>query len=355
MKAQIKYFLKTVAVTVSFLLVFAMLMQLTSMIFMPKKDKSEDGMIDYISSGFKGEPDNTLDVFLIGNSDLYRGIIPMDFWKDYGFTSFVCGLPAQTGAAALVKLRKALKKQTPKVVVIETDMLLGIENENTKGRYLKRFLNKTKEIFWEFDDSNYNDGLGTGISYKFPIVRYHSRWDELTMNDIKEPMNSYNFAGKGHIVSVDTKPYLGGFDYMAKTDDRAKMSKRQSKCLKRMLEICKDRNIAVVLLELPSATSWSYAKHNTIADIAKENNIPFVDYNIDNFAQTNFNWETDTKDGGDHLNIYGAEKITRHFGEFLQSNYELVNRKEDAAYDHWNSDTKRFENIKIEALEKENK
>lgn len=350
MKAKIKYFLRTIVHTVCFLLVFTVLLQIGSMIFMPKFEKPEDGMIDYISSGFKGEPDNSLDVFLVGNSDLYRGIIPMDFWSEYGFSSFVCGLPAQKGGAALKKLDLALKKQNPKLVVVETDMFFGVENERTKGKYFKNTLKKVKEIFWEFDDSNFNDGLGTAISYKFPLIRYHSRWDELTHDDIKQPKKSYYYSGKGYVLSDTVKPYMGGFDYMKPTEKRAKLSKHQFRMLNSIVKLCEKNQIKLVFLELPSASSWSYEKHNAMSDYAKQKGIPFIDYNTDIVKETGFSWETDTKDGGDHLNLFGAQKITKHFGKYLQENYDIKNNKDNPDYFHWNDDFKRFNEDKSNIL-----
>ena len=32
-------------------------------------------------------------------------------------------------------------------------------------------------------------------------------------------------------------------------------------------------------------------------------------------------WSTDTYDGGVHLNVYGAEKLTRYFGEYLNEHF----------------------------------
>ena len=42
-------------------------------------------------------------------------------------------------------------------------------------------------------------------------------------------------------------------------------------------------------------------------------------------------WQTDTYDGGAHLNVYGAEKLTSYFGAILRDVYGLDDRTSDAA------------------------
>ena len=37
-------------------------------------------------------------------------------------------------------------------------------------------------------------------------------------------------------------------------------------------------------------------------------------------------WQTDTYDGGAHLNVYGAEKLTSYFGAILRDRHGLQSR-----------------------------
>ena len=40
--------------------------------------------------------------------------------------------------------------------------------------------------------------------------------------------------------------------------------------------------------------------------------------------------QTDTYDGGLHLNVYGAEKLSKYFGRILRDKYEVHDRRDDA-------------------------
>ena len=47
------------------------------------------------------------------------------------------------------------------------------------------------------------------------------------------------------------------------------------------------------------------------------------------------NWDEDTQDKGDHLNVYGAEKVTSYLGNYLEENYELEDHRNDPAYEEF--------------------
>ena len=56
----------------------------------PKNNYVEYGMHYRGASGILAEEENTIDTIIIGNSEAYSSIIPMELWKDYGYTSYNC-------------------------------------------------------------------------------------------------------------------------------------------------------------------------------------------------------------------------------------------------------------------------
>ena len=68
-------------------------------------------------------------------------------------------------------------------------------------------------------------------------------------------------------------------------------------------------------------------------DWASSNNVDYYDYNdTDSMNRIEFNWVTDTRDGGDHMNLNGSKKICKDFGEILKDTYSLESRREDTIY-----------------------
>ena len=60
----------------------------------------------------------------------------------------------------------------------------------------------------------------------------------------------------------------------------------------------------------------------------------FIDCNL-HLDEMNFDWMHDTPDCGDHLNVFGAEKVSRYLGKYLKDNYNIPDRRKDGDYASW--------------------
>ena len=88
---KLKKILRATVFTVIFALLFAFLSQG----FIPSGSENEDGMESRISKAYRGEPKGTIDVMFIGNSDIYRGVSPVDLYHSTGITSAIAGEPGK--------------------------------------------------------------------------------------------------------------------------------------------------------------------------------------------------------------------------------------------------------------------
>lgn len=333
---------KIVTGILSLVLIFMVLLGTLSMVFTPKGgNKNEDGMMGYIVSGYKGERKHSLDVVFCGNSDMYYGFSPMEMWTQYGIPSYTIGQPWQNPKMAYKRLKHILKFQKPKVFVLEVDGTFSSSNgADGKNRTLsKKILDNLANFRKKF--ANIDDGLGTAISFQFPLFRYHSRWSELNQSDFTDLNGAYRYVCKGYVLERKVNPYTEGMDYMKYTDETEKMDKSNLTYLNKIVELCKEKEIQLLLLEVPSASSWNYKKHNTMQAFADRNNLPFVDLNLKT-EEMGFDWMTDTKDAGNHLNISGMQKVTNYISRYLNDNYALPDRRGEAAYQSWVQDEREY-------------
>ena len=108
-------------------------------IFSPKNNKKESGIEDYQTNGIRSEKANTIDVLFLGDSLSYAGITPMDLYKDYGITSYVCGSSGQQMFDTYRYLKIAFETQKPKYVILETNKITNRPDIN--NAHLNTILN----------------------------------------------------------------------------------------------------------------------------------------------------------------------------------------------------------------------
>lgn len=290
--------------------------------------------------GMYNEPENTIDIVMIGNSDMYNGVSTMKLWKDMGVTSYHIGTPVQTTWTAYYLLKDFFKTQKPKLALIDVDFVF--EKENKKEEHVRQAVDPMKFSKNKLDlinDPVYNNSLNEKISYIFPFFRYHTRWSELSKKDIEEGFGVYEVPFKGYEISKTVKSYAK----KSKPKIEGKVSEipaNSKEYLDKILDLCKQNNIDIIFVYVPTLYSWTEEKHEIFSNYANEKNIKFVDYNL-----TDFNWKKNTKDKGRHLNIYGAEIITEKIEKEI-INYNFVNHKDDETYSKWNEYYNLYESIK---------
>lgn len=85
------------------------------------------------------------------------------------------------------------------------------------------------------------------------------------------------------------------------------------------------------MVQVPSQTTWTYARHNAVNDYAKKNGIPFLDLDLKR-KEIGFSWKTDSRDAGNHLNCYGAKKVSLYVGQYIKNHVQLEDKRQNAAY-----------------------
>ena len=83
-------FLKHTGIIVAFLAGLLAILFLLSFVVNPKDNSAQAGMKDPTAMGFLGEPSNSIDVLVMGDSESYSSIIPIQLWQQQGITSYVC-------------------------------------------------------------------------------------------------------------------------------------------------------------------------------------------------------------------------------------------------------------------------
>ncbi len=318
-KLKIKGWILDLSKIVIFLTICVVILRCLSPIFVPKNNNAESGIKYENARGFYGEDPSTVDVIFIGNSDLYSAMNPLQLWKEQGYTSYVCAEPYQNIFGAYYMLKEVLTCQSPEIVFLEVDSLFS-----------------TSEA------SDVDEAINNALKYSFPLFEYHDRWKSLTIEDFNDDSVYYNtrMTAKGYLYHSKVVPNEDGFSYMS-SDRSTNITYTNKTYLKKFIELAQEYNIDVVFVWFPTATTGSQGRSDMIQELADSYDIPLIDFNVDQY-DTGFDWLTDTRDGGNHLNYSGATKMTKYIGEYLNENYNLVDHRSNPAYDQWNEDYETF-------------
>ena len=62
-------------------------------------------------------------------------------------------------------------------------------------------------------------------------------------------------------------------------------------------------------------------------------------------AEIGIDWEWDTNDGGDHMNLTGATKVAAFMGKYLSSKEDLTDYRGDPAYQDWDEEIVEYDRL----------
>ena len=253
-----------------------------------------------------------LDILAIGNSDLYSGFNPMQLWKEQQYTCFVEGVPMLNMKLSYKMAKLAFQYYQPQLLLIEVDQF---------------FDNREKGI--EPEGYEY-----TARKYCYPLLEGSDEWENVKKEKYYIKKEQRMLYG-GFYYNDTVKGYHGGFSYMNKNDKKTQMASLTKEYLPQLMSLAKENNCQVLFVWLPSETTATQKRHEAINQIAKKYNVPFIDFNVNQY-DTGFDWTTDTRDEGNHLNYNGACKITKYLGEYIKENYKIENHHTQATLDRMN-------------------
>ena len=321
MKKRVKTVLSVAAV----LLVFAVLFLLVSRLLQPKyaTELVEGSMI---SQYYKEAGDH--DVIFIGDCEVYANISPLEMYRERGITAYVRGTSQQLVWQSYYILEETFTYEIPRAVVFNV-------NAMRYGEPVKEEFNRLTidNMRWSAQKVGIIRASMTEeetfASYVFPILRYHSRFDKLTGEDL-----TYFFAGRdnthnGHLINQNVKPVgtlpakrpLANYDLPEICYDY----------LQKMTDLCKQEGVELILMKAPSLYPYWYEEYDAqIAEFAEKNGLAYYDFTKVT-EEIGLDFQTDTYDSGLHLNLAGAQKLSRYFADILAKEHGMEDHRSDSA------------------------
>ncbi len=287
---------------------------------------------------YKREYRNKYDVVFIGNSHAYCTFYPKILWQQHGIASHVFASSGQELYVSELYVKETTKNQQPKAIVVEVisasmnnGFVLELNNEfSMLNSYsmLPPSVDKLQTLFFAFEEESLVDKLYP----LFPIVTFHENWkysDYDNFNAIDFEKYQYNNGAVLHDIVCEGLQAPQNLP-----ENSADFSEKSKQSLLNIIDICKENDIELIFTVAPYVISEeSQQVMNSVEEIAMANDIPFINYN-NMYDEIGIDFSNDFKDEG-HLNIYGMEKVSTHFGNYLKDNLDIPDRRGDEKYNYY--------------------
>lgn len=316
-----KNILSCLAVILAFLLALTFL----TMLLQPKymEDLVEGSMISQYYGEYGGH-----DVIFLGDCEVYANFSPMELYREAGITSYVRGSSQQLIWQSYSVLKETFRYETPKAVVYNVNAMRY--DKPVSEAFNRLTIDKMR---WSMDkvDIIHSSMMEeeSFLSYVFPILRYHSRFDELTGEDFSYLFRRKDNTHNGFLINKNVKPVeslptqrrLPSYDF----------SEICWEYLDKIRLLCEDNGTQLILIKAPSVYPFWYEEYDAqIEDYARAHGLAFYNF-LDHVEEIGIDYTTDTYDGGLHMNLAGAKKLSAYFAPILAQNHGLTDHRSDPA------------------------
>lgn len=303
------------------------------------------------TNGFFNEPENEFDLMYFGSSNTYCSFNPLVVYEETGIKSYVLATQQQPVWASYTYIKEALKTQTPKLIVLDILMFAKdtlYYDDGVNHAFMDDLpLSKNK-----IELAQVSAEKGSRFELVVNLMKYHTRWSELTEEDYQFKRSEMRDYLKGYVLLEDTfadaqKPNT------ADVFGTARLLNKSVLYFDKIVALCEEKNIPLLLVKTPSNSSPEDQKlFNSISELANKNNLPLIDYN-QLYTEIGLVMNTDFYDKS-HLNYKGAEKFTRYFSRDVMRLFALPPSSNTNNTDaQWQKDLEEYKDYLITLEEKE--
>ena len=281
--------------------------------------------------GFYLEDKNSLDIVLLGASEVYTAFSSGLAYDEYGFTSYPYAIESNPLELYKSQLEEIERTQSPKLIVIEINTAaskgagkdLSVVDDVNLRRYTDNMPlteNKIKTVN-QFAQSN------DMLSYYLPFIKYHGELGSFyrCFYETRMYINGYSLL-KGVSTKSEKSPGDNAYDLSGDTSAQPLMPESEE-ALRDFLDYCREENLQNILFvrfphRVTNEERYSRFQRGNSAELIIEE----YGYECLNFENSHGEFNLDYSNdfyNDDHMNIYGQQKFTRYFGNILREEYGI--------------------------------
>lgn len=282
-------------------------------------------------------PKDTFDVTFLGASFVLYGVYPLELFRDYGIASYNLATGNQSIEASYYLAKESIEKDHPDLIVFDINTA-WTGQEFLEPQYIHYitdtmpYLNRNRiEMI-----RNLSEEGKPRLPLYFPLVAYHSRWQELDYEDALPQAKEMQYGSK---VMGRVKAFEPFKDPVPMSVEIPEISR---KYLEKTIELCRETDTGLLLVSVPVIGKnqffdqngfnlrWNIAR--AVEAFAEEEGVLCL--NLFDGAETiGLDTERDTYDG-EHFNRWGAAKLTSTLGKYIKEHFDIPDRRgEGGAYE----------------------
>lgn len=321
--------LKILIKSIVFAVLFALILSTVNHALVERDDMGYQNI-----SGFYEEPNNTLDAVYVGSSNCFVFWNSLLAWKEYGISVYPYACNSNLFFSTKYLIKEARKTQPDATFIVNINSLnegeVNLQQMRNLIDNMPLSLNKLMLIrhMSNIGDYSFEDRL----EFYFPNIRYHSRWSEVTSEDLDMELNGL----KGASIY---KPYLTISEDVSSsyntTEEETTLSEKIISSTEDLLDYCDKESVKVLFVTVPQAKSDNeMSRYNALNAMIEKRGYPVLNLN-DHMEEMGIDIKTDFYNNK-HTNIHGSVKLTKYLSEYLIENYNFTDKRENPDYISWN-------------------
>ena len=326
--------------TVAFLLVFAALFFTVGSVF---------GLKQYATflhaRGLMNEKRGSLDGVYIGASNVHCFWQPLFGWSEYGIAVYNHAFDALPAGAVRYLIEAARIRQPDALYIVNLNQFRNEENSKTENLvvklhrcldYMPVSLERARIISGLARD--FDLSLSEQLELHFPIIAFHSRWNEL---------GSWAFGVKtvDYKVSRKQNGFLSGLMDISEKftciDKRMPARKAELTALEDLMDYIDRSGARILFVKAPQVMGEGRQSYlNTLEDRVRERGFDCLDL-LEDFEQTGIDLHWDFFNIT-HTNVHGSLKFSRALGKYLVERYGFSDKRGTPGWESWDEAEERY-------------
>ena len=322
-KKKIRFALRVIC----FLVLASAILSYATYVLTPKYDYGICSMTNLYN-----QPENSVDVLVVGTSMAYAGINTNVLWSEYGIAAYNLCSAEQPFWVSYYTLREALKTQSPKLILLDAKPAIYTVDYSKRGRtILSTYGIRGLENRFGAMLACVENGEDT-LGYLLALPEVHSNYAKVTTEDFVFPPDNggRGSSWKGYIESEGTENHQR--PSVVWNDTKRNINAKEEEYVRMIFELANEEGIPLMLIGLPNPDyAHDHMYYNALWDIAEEYGIYGINYNDPNL-RFGLRYSTDFSDW-QHLNVKGSVTFSEKLGMDLKMFFEdLPDRRGDAYY-----------------------